>query len=478
MVDKDVGQNDNMNPDPEDRKSGAEAVAEARKSLGRQLAAHREAAGLIQEQLARMILYGRSTVANAEAGYSNCSRTFWERCDRALDAGGAISRGYAEFKALKRRYQTQVARRLEADRSARYRQIQSRLDQGAGANPLEESDENPHQTTIPADLPWPTSTPSGQSRSDDGEPWTRLTYAVKHPERTDERAVEQLEWYTAEMFRREECLPSRQLITQVRAHVARLDGLLVGTPKVFERRLLTTIGEALALAGWLAWDCGEVGEADRLLTRASDAAHQAQDGPLLACILAYRSYAAESDANLTYARELLVAAQRCVRSRGSATTRAWLAAREAEIGATIGEETPALRALDRAMTAYDYAHPYQERAWTAFLTPSRLGGMSITAHARLDHPDLAAVTDSVLTSLQAADFKKVIVLADVSAAALQRGRYDQAAAIGHEAIDQLGARRTRLIEQRLDKLHGLLTKSKRSVPALTELGDRLLAHLS
>jgi hypothetical protein len=300
---------------------------------------------------------------------------------------------------------------------------------------------------------------------------------MEHPDQLDESAVEHLEWFTTEMFRREEHLPSRQLIKHLRAHIERLDRLLVGPPEVFERRLLMTTGEALALAGWLAWDRKDFAEADRLLIRASDAARQAGDGPLLACVLAYRSYGAEADGDTASARQLLVAGQRYVRSQGSATTRAWLAAREAEVSATFADETPALRALDRAVTVYDYARPYRERAWTAFLTPSRLGSMSISTHARLDHPDLDAVTDSVMASLLATDFKKVIVLADVSAAAIQRGRYDQGAALGHDALDQMEARETRLIEQRLLDLHRLL-QDKRDLPILAELDDRLLTHAS
>jgi len=59
-----------------------EAIAEARRALGRQLAAYREAAGLIQEQLVPLIHYGRSTIASAETGYSTCSRTFWHAATR------------------------------------------------------------------------------------------------------------------------------------------------------------------------------------------------------------------------------------------------------------------------------------------------------------------------------------------------------------------------------------------------------------
>lgn len=115
-----------MDADHEGRLIDPEAITGARRVLGRQLAAYREAAGLIQEQLAPLIYYGRSTIANAETGYSTCSRTFWQRCDTALNANGDLLRGYDEFKALTRQQQAQIAERMDAERSAKYRQLQGR----------------------------------------------------------------------------------------------------------------------------------------------------------------------------------------------------------------------------------------------------------------------------------------------------------------------------------------------------------------
>jgi tetratricopeptide (TPR) repeat protein len=111
------------------------AITEARQALGRQLAACREAAGLVQEQLAPLIHYGRSTIANAETGYSTCSRTFWQRCDHVLKADGALLRGYDEFKALTRQQQADVARVMEAERGAKFRALQAR--QGSDASVAE-----------------------------------------------------------------------------------------------------------------------------------------------------------------------------------------------------------------------------------------------------------------------------------------------------------------------------------------------------
>jgi predicted kinase/transcriptional regulator with XRE-family HTH domain len=77
----------------------AEAIADCRGELGRQLAEYRLAAGHSQSELAKLIDYARSTVANVEIGRQNVGRQFWERCEAALDAHGALLDGYANLQA-------------------------------------------------------------------------------------------------------------------------------------------------------------------------------------------------------------------------------------------------------------------------------------------------------------------------------------------------------------------------------------------
>ncbi|MEV0391767.1 hypothetical protein [Polymorphospora rubra] len=309
------------------------------------------------------------------------------------------------------------------------------------------------------------------------EPWSRVAHAVRNPQLLDELGMEQLEWRTVDFFRREEHTPARQLALDLAAHLDTLEHLLRAAPSTFERRLLRTVGEALALAGWIAWDSKKPDEARNLYRRATAAAKDSGDGPLHACTLAYRSYMEEAAGSRPVARQLLIEAQAYVRSENSATTRSWLAGREAEVDAALGDDRQALRALDRAVTVYDYARPNQERPWTSFFTPSRLGSMAVTTYARLDHPDLDGTTDSVVESLPATDAKiGAVILADVATAAIQRGRYDRGAELGHQALDKTLAQEASLGRQRLRELHHLI-QDKRHVPALADLDNRLAAHI-
>jgi predicted kinase len=77
----------------------ADAIAGCRAELGRRLAEYRLAAGYSQSELARLVDYARSTVANVEIGRQNVGRQFWERSEAALDAHGALLDGYANLQA-------------------------------------------------------------------------------------------------------------------------------------------------------------------------------------------------------------------------------------------------------------------------------------------------------------------------------------------------------------------------------------------
>jgi transcriptional regulator with XRE-family HTH domain len=70
--------------------SEQEAIRDARRSLGRQLAAWRLKAGLTQGQLARRTGYHRTTIAHAEAG-DRASRDLADAVDRVLGAGGRLT---------------------------------------------------------------------------------------------------------------------------------------------------------------------------------------------------------------------------------------------------------------------------------------------------------------------------------------------------------------------------------------------------
>ena len=75
-----------------------QAIVNARRVLGAQLAACRRAAGLSQLQLAgKTGCFSRSAIGNAETGRPGVSRDFWESVDRAVSAGGSLLAAYDDM---------------------------------------------------------------------------------------------------------------------------------------------------------------------------------------------------------------------------------------------------------------------------------------------------------------------------------------------------------------------------------------------
>lgn len=94
-------------------------MAEARKDLGRQLAAWRDAAGLTQVQLAQRIPYSRSTVANVEIGRHCTPRQFWQYADGEVGAAGALLAAFEHVDRLAQAQRDQAARAVDQQRQQR-----------------------------------------------------------------------------------------------------------------------------------------------------------------------------------------------------------------------------------------------------------------------------------------------------------------------------------------------------------------------
>lgn len=109
-------------------------VAEARRDLGRRLAAWRAEQGLTQMQLAKSICYSRSSVANAEIGRDTSVRRFWQDADRAVDAQGALLAAFDQMAALVRDFNAQRAQARDEERQRRAGRTATRATHAATAD--------------------------------------------------------------------------------------------------------------------------------------------------------------------------------------------------------------------------------------------------------------------------------------------------------------------------------------------------------
>lgn len=392
-----------------------------------------------------------------------------------------------EFAALIRRAGREIGepndcskrlvQRWESGEHAACRPVYQRALEHATGQRIEELGFNPHEGPTPA-------APAAASRrqfvaaaaltaSTGGltEPWGRLGRALQFPARLDAEGLDVLEQLGADHFTQEENAPARLLAGHVAAHVDLLSLLLAGAAEKHRTRLTVLAGESAALAGWLAWDTGDVVAARGFWRSAIDAAKAASDGPLLACVLAYLSYLASSQGDAREAFRLLETAGEQVRSRQHAAARAWISARAAEEAALLGDGS-AFIALERAMTSFDYADAGSGRPWVKFFDNARLGSMAVATYARLNHPEVDQAADAVMGSLGGGQHKtRAVILGDVATGRAAHGDLDAAVAAAERALEETVKGEAVLGRERLAALRPVLSASG-SVAAV-ELSGRI-----
>ncbi|WP_406161838.1 helix-turn-helix transcriptional regulator [Streptomyces canus] len=254
------------------------------------------------------------------------------------------------------------------------------------------------------------------------EPWGRLAFALSKGSKIDSPSAVALLDRTAELHVQELNFSARRLQSTVESH---LDAITAALPRAgeHERALTIAAGETAALAGWVAWDLGEHGKADAYYKVTSQCATTAGHPPLRALALTYSSYGASTPkAKL----EFLSQAASDVRGHGNATAAAWVLGRHAEEAAAASDEMGALRALERARFAYDFADHTNEQAWVRFVTPYRMDSLALSVYGQLGRPELTAAADTAVDRLgDELPDGGVVVLGDLASALLRGGDVDQ-----------------------------------------------------
>ncbi|MFE2470131.1 helix-turn-helix domain-containing protein [Streptomyces mirabilis] len=254
------------------------------------------------------------------------------------------------------------------------------------------------------------------------EPWERLTHALSKGRKIDSDAAASLVDRASALHVSEGHLTALELQSEVEGHLDAITALL---PRAGEHERALTIagGETAALAGWVAWDLGDHPRAHSYYKVAMECAEAAVHPPLRALALAYASYGAATPEK---AAELLVQAAKDVRGPGNAAASAWVYGRLAEEAASAGDDTNALRALDRARFAYDFADHTVEQAWVRFVTPYRMDSLALSVYGQLGRQELAETADHAVDRLgRELPESGVVVLGDLASALLRGGDLDQ-----------------------------------------------------
>jgi tetratricopeptide (TPR) repeat protein len=310
-------------------------------------------------------------------------------------------------------------------------------------------------------------------------PWQRLMDSVAKGRPVDAATVQLMQDQTADFFDTQYAVPARHLFDLLTKHRATLATLLSNARTEDTRHPLTVMmGETEALIGWLHFDLGQANEATNAWRAALKIAKDTGDRALGAYALANWSYLASSRNDIAPAVRLLRQAEEYVPGSSAPATRSWIAAREAEELSRLGDETAALRALERAFTAFDFARPRTERAWTGFFTANRLGGLTLSTYITLNHPDVTATADFLLVSLSPAyNQARAIALADLTTFAVRTKDFDRANALVEDAIDVTVRTGTSIARQRLLILASTLTTSSSDPGATRALQDQIVSTL-
>ncbi len=298
-----------------------EAITEAKRALGRQLAALRDAVGINQHQLAKQIHFGRSTIANAETGYSTCSRRFWQQCDTALDAHGALLRAYEELQTLTRQQHRDVAELIEVEREATYRQIR-----GEWAAVQFEVVENAQRDAV-------DQAPEVMADTD------LVEFALALDRRSisagaltaAELACERLDRHFARLGPDEVLWQVRVLMRAVLAQLRRPQSL------GHQRRLVTLAGRLAGIRAWACFDIDEHGEADRWYDVAFTAAQEAEAWGLGAWLLGAQSLIPWHRRDHRRTMEVIERGIYFAGLGADSTTQAWLLALEARGRASLAD---------------------------------------------------------------------------------------------------------------------------------------------
>ena len=290
--------------------------------------------------------------------------------------------------------------------------------------------------------------------------------------------VEQLEGMILRLRHLDDEIGGADLLPIVSQRHRRLTDLLAGSyTDAVGRRLHAAAADLGHLLGWLAFDTGQHGMAQRQWIAALHACHTAGDRSIGANILsglAMQSYSLDRPHD---GLSLAQTAEENLGAHGSAKVRSMLACRQAVAAAKIGDAVATAGALNRAEGLLDVDDP-DAPAWMYYYGVADEELHAGTAWLALDEPERAE--NAFLSALQHIDPTHVrdraVIFSRVAIARIARGELDGAAQIASDALllatAQLHSKRA------LDELADVdraLSAADPSAPAVRDFHDQFTA---
>lgn len=289
------------------------------------------------------------------------------------------------------------------------------------------------------------------------------------PDCADAAPVGCLEADTVRLFDLEQQQAARTLMPAVARRAADIVDALRGFHGEHERHRLTLMhGQAMALAGWLVFEQGDVRGIHRYWDMALGVAQEIKNEPLLACVQTYLSYAVADRGDPATALQLAHTA--LSHAGDDSRVRAWIAARIAQEAAGLGDQAAAFANLDLAM---ELCHDLKSVApsdttppWARFVDRAYVCGMVANAFSRM-----RITSDAYLAAIWARDAlsdgqtkARALTLAEIACAFTAVRQLDEALPYVAEAAELAEKLEATRVNQRLRAVVQLLPSPRNAGP--------------
>jgi hypothetical protein len=208
--------------------------------------------------------------------------------------------------------------------------------------------------------------------------------------------------------------------------------------------LFSATAEFTLGVGWMAYDAGKHGLAQRYMTQALRMSHAAKDRAFGGRILAAMSHQALHLGDVRHGLDFACAARAGTQGVVTSTTAAMLAAMEACAHAARRDASPCLRALTDAERALERSNPSEDPPWLDFDE----GGL--TGHLARSFRDLNRPREAEQFAVRSIELcrpthlrTRVQRYAILASARAQQGDFEGVCAVGWQALEELGRLRSK-----------------------------------
>lgn len=266
----------------------------------------------------------------------------------------------------------------------------------------------------------------------DSDELNRLIRELENPSSLDATALGSLEGITEHNWQLLYCgVPWPALLSGVLGHLQTVTSFLKGSHSTsIEQRLYALVSQEAQMAGEIYFDMHNYKQAQECFTYAIKAAQKAENPALVAVAIGRINVRPSRNEQLQRYLSLLQVAHRLAAPNATVTTRAWLAAREAEAQANIGASNACYKALEQAEAVSDRQLVEDDPLWTHFSLPS-LAGYKGVCYVRLCHPLAQNTLLEALTSLPS---RKATTLVDLANSYAQSGEVEEACKRAGQAL--------------------------------------------